>query len=453
VTSAVSGAMIVRPTVTASISGTATVCLNDAAPSITLTNPLPFNISITYNINGGTNQVVNVSANSTATISQSTSVAGTFIYNLVSAAYRTAPLCTELLSGSATIIVNPYNAIQLSSAAGTDNQTVCINNAITNITYTTIGATGATISGLPAGLNGNFASGTFTISGTPTVSGSFNYTITMTGGCTGGTNTISGTVNINPNNTIALSSVVGTDNQTLCINTAITNITYATTGATGATVTGLPPSVTGSWSAGVFTISGTPTAYNTYNYTITMTGGCTGGTNTISGTIIVNQATIITAQNTGSQTVCINNSFAPMTVTAEGVGLTYQWYSNTTASTTGGTPISGATTASYTPASTTAGITYYYVVVTGTCGIVTSVISGPMTVNPNNTVGTPSSSPTLCINTPITPNITIATTGATGIGTFSGLPGGVTATWSANTITIQGTPNTSGTFNYTIPLI
>jgi hypothetical protein len=83
VTSAVSGAMIVRPTVTASISGTATVCLNDAAPSLTFTNPLPFNISITYNINGGTNQVVNVSANSTATISQSTSVAGTFIYNLV----------------------------------------------------------------------------------------------------------------------------------------------------------------------------------------------------------------------------------------------------------------------------------------------------------------------------------------------------------------------------------
>ena len=44
-----------------------------------------------------------------------------------------------------------------------------------------------------------------------------------------------------------MTSPVGTDAQTVCINTAITNITYATTGATGATVTGLPAGVTGIW--------------------------------------------------------------------------------------------------------------------------------------------------------------------------------------------------------------
>jgi uncharacterized protein (TIGR02145 family) len=49
-------------------------------------------------------------------------------------------------------------------------------------------------------------------------------------------------------------------------------------------------------------------------------------------------------------------------------------------------------------------------------------------------------------------NITIATTGATGIGTATGLPAGVTASWSADVITISGTPTTTGTFNYTIPL-
>jgi uncharacterized protein (TIGR02145 family) len=55
------------------------------------------------------------------------------------------------------------------------------------------------------------------------------------------------------------------------------------------------------------------------------------------------------------------------------------------------------------------------------------------------------------VNTVLT-NITHATTSATGIGTASGLPAGVTAAWSANVITISGTPTASGTFNYTIPL-
>ena len=66
-------------------------------------------------------------------------------------------------------------------------------------------------------------------------------------------------------------------------------------------------------------------------------------------------------------------------------------------------------------------------------------------------MGTASSSPTLCINTALT-DITHATTGATGIGSASGLPGGVTASWASYVITITGTPTASGTFNYTIPL-
>jgi hypothetical protein len=49
-------------------------------------------------------------------------------------------------------------------------------------------------------------------------------------------------------------------------------------------------------------------------------------------------------------------------------------------------------------------------------------------------------------------DITHATTGATGIGTATGLPAGVTAAFASNTITISGTPTVSGTFNYSIPL-
>jgi hypothetical protein len=48
--------------------------------------------------------------------------------------------------------------------------------------------------------------------------------------------------------------------------------------------------------------------------------------------------------------------------------ITYQWYSNTENSTTGGTALTDATAASFTPPATTAGTTYYYVIATNTLG-------------------------------------------------------------------------------------
>ena len=178
---------------------------------------------------------------------------------------------------------------------GTDAQTVCINTPITNIIYATTGATGATFSGLPAGVTGTWAANVVTISGTPTVSGTFNYTVTLTGGC--GTVTANGTITVTPNNTINLTSAAGTNAQTVCINTPITNITYSTTGATGATFSGLPAGVTGAWAANIVTISGTPTVSGTFNYTVTLTGGC--GIITASGTITVNPNNTITLTSGG----------------------------------------------------------------------------------------------------------------------------------------------------------
>jgi hypothetical protein len=110
--------------------------------------------------------------------------------------------------------------ITLTSAPSTDNQTVCVNTAITPITYSTTGATGATFSDLPAGVTGIFSDGNITISGTPTVAGNFSYTVTFTGGC--GNVTATGTIIVQPNNTITLTSAPGTDNQTVCVNTPIT---------------------------------------------------------------------------------------------------------------------------------------------------------------------------------------------------------------------------------------
>lgn len=80
-----------------------------------------------------------------------------------------------------------------------------------------------------------------------------------------------------------------------------------------------------------------------------------------------------------------------------------------------------------------------------------ATVATSITVNPLNTSSAASSTPSLCIHTALN-SITITTTGATGIGTATGLPAGVTAAFASNTITISGTPTVTGTFNYSIPL-
>ncbi len=78
-------------------------------------------------------------------------------------------------------------------------------------------------------------------------------------------------------------------------------------------------------------------------------------------------------------------------------------------------------------------------------------IGVPCTSTFSCTAATPSASPTIGCASSITP-ITIATTGATGIGTATGLPAGITASWSGNVITISGSTTVPGTYSYTIPL-
>jgi gliding motility-associated-like protein len=156
-------------------------------------------------------------------------------------------------------------------------------------------------------------------------------------------------------NTALVSVTAASSSQTLCVNTLMTNITHTTNNSPGiGTPSGLPAGVTASWANNTITISGTPTANGTFNYSIPVLGGC-GVVAT--GTIVVNL----------------------------------------------------------------------------------------------NTVGAASSTPTICINAVLT-NIIHNTTGVTGIGTATGLPSGVTASWASNKITISGTPTASGTFTYTIPV-
>lgn len=135
----------------------------------------------------------------------------------------------------------PPCQLDLTSASSTTNQAVCINTAIQDITYSFGGeATGATVTGLPTGLTTNINAGVLTISGTPTQTGVFNFTVTSVG-CA--TNIIKqGTITINP-----LPTVSGlTSNTPICVGsdavftinaTAGSVVTYTINGGSNQTVT------------------------------------------------------------------------------------------------------------------------------------------------------------------------------------------------------------------------
>lgn len=300
-------------------------------------------------------------------------------------------------SAALAITVNSNNTIALTSAAGTNSQTRCINTALTNITYATTTATGATVSGLPAGVSGNWASNVLTISGSPTASGSFDYIVTMTGGCTGGTNTATGTITVTPTNTAGTAS----STPTLCINTTLTNITHATTGATGiGTATGLPAGVTAALASNVITISGTPTVAGTFSYSIPLTGGC--GSVNATGTITVQTLPTVNVGNTtpaicqGATTIALGGSFGG---SATGSTWTLQTPANGSISSPNNPNDATFTAASNTPASVTLVLTSSG----GVCSPVTAIKT--INVNPNPVIANLTNNP--CSGSPfaITPPI------------------------------------------------
>ena len=272
--------VIVQPLPSATVSGATIVCINAAQPTITFaasggTAPYTF----TYNINGGAPlTIASAGVSNTATVIVPTAIAGSFIYTLQSVKNSGSSLCTKtILNQNATVLVNPDHVITLSSGITTTSQIVCINSPIVNITYALGGsATGANVTGLPAGVSTSVSGNTLTISGSPTTTlGSpFSYSIITTGSsCV--TASANGILTVKPDHTINLSSAAATISQSTCMNKAIIPITYILGGgATGATVTGLPAGLTSSVAGNILTISGAPSIAvgSSFNFTIITTG-------------------------------------------------------------------------------------------------------------------------------------------------------------------------------------
>jgi len=92
----------------------------------------------------------------------------------------------------------------------------------------------------------------------------------------------------------------------------------------------------------------------------------------------------------------------PFKVVAIGEGLTYEWFQNTSPIIHGGTS-TGVGTDTYTPSTSSTGITYYYCVVKDNCGNEERTIPVRVTINKKTTITAPPVGATYCQNDTVTP--------------------------------------------------
>ena len=295
------------------------------------------------------------------------------------------------------------------------SQTVCSGSPTTlvNLTANPTGTTFSWTATATPGISGFIPSGTTAIIPVQTIitsnssPGTVTYAITPTvGACAG--STITYVITVNPAPSITTQPVA----STVCLGGTPTALTIALSSSSVTPSYQWYSNVTNSSSGGTLIAGATNATYSPpatsvgtlYYYCLISlsAGGCSGLSSAVVP-VIVTALPTVTTQPTSTQSLCVGSSLPlPLTVVYTGGTGTasYQWYTNTSASNTGGTLISGATSASYTPTSyTIAGSYYYYVVISlsgNNCGTVASTVSEVVVYSDPAVTTQPISTQTLC---------------------------------------------------------
>ena len=315
------------PLPAATITGTTTVCQNDASPLITFTGSdgtAPY--TFTYNINGGSPQIVTTTSGNSVTVAAPTTTDGTFIYNLTLIEDDLGD--SQAATGSATITVNPTPSIDAIS-----DQVVCNGDPSTAINFSGTATSYSwtnnnTSIGLAGSGTGSISSFTATNSGSSPVTASITVTpIYSNGGvdCPGTAESFTITVNPTP-------SVNAISNQVICNGDATTAINFSGTATSynwtnDDTSIGLAASGTGNIASFTATNSGSSPVTATITVTPIYTNGgvdCPGAAESF--TIIVNPTPTVNAIS--NQVIC--NGDATTAINFSGTANSYNWTNDDT---------------------------------------------------------------------------------------------------------------------------
>ncbi|MFN8275351.1 MAG: CUB domain-containing protein [Flavobacteriaceae bacterium] len=409
----------VVPTIT-SVTATSSVCSGSQVVFTLSGTPNSF---ITYNINNGANQVTTLSPTGTRTVSVN---AATTNITLTTVSVSTGAACTVPITLTKTVTIIPDPSLTLTSSVGTDNQSICENTSITTIKYAIGGsATSASVTGLPNGINASFAAGVLTISGIPTQSGTFNYVVTTSGGCSPNA-TLNGTLVIS----ILPAATISYPSTPYCKSLTTAQVVVRT-GTGGGTFSATPAGLTINAANGSITPSTSLAGNYIVTYTMAASGGCPVQTAT----------TLVTITEIPTATISYATPFCNSLTTAQAVtrtGTAGGSYSATPAGLT-----LNATTGAITPSTSLSGpyvVTYTMPAAAG-CAAQTTTTNVVITTLPAATISYPS--------TPYCKSLTTAQvvvrTG-TGGGTFSATPAGLTINAANGSIT----PSTSLAGNYIV---
>jgi len=314
------------------------------------------------------------------------------------------------------------------------SQTICSGSPTTLVTLTAnpVGTTFTWTATATSGITGYIASGTTntipvqTISTTNTSPGTVTYVITPSfGGCLG--TPVNYIVTVNP----APSITTQPASSSVCQGGTPTALTVALNTSTGSPTYQWYSNTSNSTSGGTLIPLATNPTYNPpaatvgtlyYYCVISLTSaGCSGLTSTTAA-VTINPLPTITTQPTTTQSICVGGTIAALTTAYTGGQgtATYQWYSNTSSATTGGTPV-GTNSASYTPpVFNTVGTYYYYVVISlsgNGCGTVTSTPAEIIVVADPVVTTQPLATQTLCQNATATA-LTVVVSGGIGAYTY-----------------------------------
>ena len=372
-------------------------------------------------------------AGSTASTIISGLVANTYNYTVTNAAG-----CTSV--ASANVVINVQPATPTAPVVGTITQPSC-----------TVATGRVVLSGLPAGnwiINPGAISGTTT---STTISGlsaaTYNFTVANTAGCMS-VESADVVINEQPLSPVAAGTITGAasvcqgESGIIYTVPVIANATsYIWTLPSGATITtgANTDSITVDFS--VSAVGGN----------ITVQGNNKCGTGTISNFVLsVNSLPKITSEP-ANQEICAGG-LAVFSVTATGVGLTYQWRKGTV-NLIDDVNISGATSSTLTintgNISDTA--TNYNVVITGICSDTSINVS--LVVNTAPHIITQPINQTVCVGSPVSFSVTATGTGLTyqwRRGTYNLTEGGYIFGAKSSTLTINPVKFTHAASDYNV---